>query len=181
MLDNMKQYLSALDIPIEQKRYAMNFCKKIKYLDNLHDSVAKEVNEHVCVGYGNPNSKICFVFKDKNAYDIVRPLIQNTLDKFGINNWDIYITFVNKTEKEYSKKYLYLTNEIHAIKPQLLYVFDNDDIIYKEIINAFLSRNIDLPERYFLVSIQKLASMEEHVRQELWGIFRYLINYKTIN
>lgn len=180
MLDNMRQYLSALDIPVEQKRYAMNFCKKIKYLEELQGLAVQELNEYVCTGYGNVNSKICFVFKDKQTYDIIRPLVQDILEKFSINAWDIYITFVNKSTKEYPRKYPYLINELHAINPNLLYVFDKDDTIYKDIVNAFLSQNITLPEKYFLVDTQKLASIEENVRQELWNVFRYLINYKDI-
>jgi hypothetical protein len=181
MLDNIKEYLSALDIPIEQKRYAMNFCKKIDYLENLQSIAAQEVNEYVCTGYGNPNSKICFLFKDKETYDTVRPLVQDILSKFDINPWDVYITFVNKTSCEYSKKYSYLINEIHAVGSKFLCMFDNNDIVYKEVINEFLTNNVNLPDKYFLIDIQKLGSIEENVRQELWSVFRYLINYKTIN
>ena len=59
MNDDMKTYLSALQIPVEQKRYAMNFCKKIRYLNELHEMAVKEINGYIRVGYGNVNSKIC--------------------------------------------------------------------------------------------------------------------------
>lgn len=180
MLDNMRQYLTALNISSEQKRYTINFCKKIQYLNELHISVSQEVNDYVCTGYGNVNSKICFVFKDKNSCNVIRPLIQDILDKFNINTWDIYMTFVDKTTKDYPKKYSYLMNEIYAINPNLLYVFDKDDAIYNDIIDAFNVRNVSLPDKHFLVDVQKLASTDTDVRQELWNIFRYLINYKEI-
>lgn len=179
-LDNMRQYLSALSIPSEQKRYAMNFCKKMDYLNNLHNIAAQETGEYICTGYGNVNSKICFVFKDKDSYDVLKPLIQEILDKFHINLWDIYVTFLNKTKSEYSKKYSFLSNEIHAVGSELLYIFDKDDNIYKDIVSHFLVRNIPLPAKYFFVDIQKLASMDTEVRKELWNVFRYLINYKEI-
>lgn len=177
-MDNMRQYLSALNISSEQKRYAMNFCKKIQYLNELHELASKEVNDYIQVGYGNVNSKICFVFKDKDSCDAIRPLIQSVLDKFNINTWEVYITFVDKTVKDYSRKYSFLVNEIYAVNPSILYVFDKDDNMYKDIISSFLVRNIALPNKYFLVDIQKLLSTDTGIRQELWNIFRYLINYK---
>lgn len=180
MLDTMRQYLTALPIEAEQKRYTMNFCKKMQYLNELHMSAAQETNGYVCTGYGNVNSKICFVFRDKNSCDVIRPLIQDILDKFNVNTWDVYMTFVNKTAEEYSKKHSYLVNEIHAVNPKLLYVFDKDDTMYKDIVSSFLVRNIALPDKHFAVDVQKLASSEVSVRQELWSIFRYLINYKEI-
>lgn len=179
-MDDMKQYLSALEIPSEQKRYVMNFCKKAYYLNELHEIVAKDTNENINTGSGNVNSKICFVFKDKNSYEIIRPLLQEILDKFHINIWDIYITFVNKTQVDYSKKYSFLINEIHAVNPGLLYVFDKDDDTYKDIVSSFLVRNIVLPEKYFFIDVQKLASSDTEIRKDLWNTFRYLINYKEI-
>lgn len=181
MLERMKQYLSsALSIPSEQKRYTMNFCKKINYLNELHAVAIQDTNEYVCTGFGNVNSKICFVFKDKEVYEIVRPLIQETLDKFHINAWDVYVTFVNKTKSEYSKKYSFLVNELHAINPSLMYIYDNDEVMYDEILEEFQKRNIALPSKHFLVDIQQLGSVEIEVRKALWNIFKYLINYKEI-
>ena len=100
------------------------------------------------------------------------------LDKFNINTWEVYITFVNKTAKDYSRKYSFLVNEIYAVNPELLYVFDTDDIMYNDIINAFLTRNVSLPNKHFLVDTQKISSTDTNIRKELWNIFRYLINYK---
>lgn len=180
MLDKIRQYLSALTISSEQKRYAMNFCKKMNYLNELQAIAIQDTNEYVCTGYGNINSKICFVFKDKATYDIIKPLIQNILDKFDINSWDVYITFVDKTKSEYDRKYPFLVNEIHAVGAKLLYVFDKDDIVYNQIVNAFTTRNINLPEKHFLINAQKLTSTNDEDRKHLWNMFKYLINYKEI-
>jgi hypothetical protein len=180
MLNEMRQYLTALDIPPEQKRYTMNFCKKMQYLNELHMLASQETGGYVCTGYGNVNSKICFVFKDKNSCDTLRPLIQDILDKFNVNTWDVYMTFVDKTEKEYPKKYSFLVNEIHAINPGLLYVFDKDNSIYLEMHRAFIDRNIDWPEKFFNITVEYLASTDKEVRKLLWRDFRYLINYKEI-
>ena len=176
--DNFKQYLSALQIPVEQKRYAMNFCKKIKYLDELHNIAAKEVNECVNVGYGNVNSKICLLFKDKKSYLNNKSLIEKLLEKYDINIWNVYITFVNKTEMEYGKKYSYLIHELYAINPSVLYVFDDNNAIYTNTIHSFPSFNINYPDKHFFIDINKLISNNENERKELWNMLKYLINYK---
>ena len=178
MLDNIRQY--TLAIPSEQKRYAMNFCKKINYLNELRDTAAQDIQEYICSGYGNVNSRICFVFKNSNHYNAIKPLLQEILDKLHINSWDVYVTFVDKSKKEYSKKYLFLINELHAINPGLLYIFDKDKEMYKDIISYFIVKNIDLPEKYFFIDVQKITSTDTEVRKELWGMFKYLINYKEI-
>lgn len=171
MLDNIKEYLSALDIPSEQKRYSMSFCKKLKYLDDIHAIASKETNEYVASGYGNVNSKICFVFKDIDSYKSMKSLIQDILDKFNINSWNIYITFINKTKSEYNKKYSFLANEIYAVGPKLLYIFNEDDDVYSNIIKAFNDRNIPLPEKHFLINVDS---------SDYKNAFKYLINYREM-
>ena len=180
MLSKVRQYLSALNIESEQKRYAMNFCKKMKYLDELRDVAIQDTSEYICTGYGNVNSQICFVFKDKQAHDVLKPLIVEILDKFHVNSWDVYVTFVDKTQKEYSKKYSFLANEVHAVGTNLMFVFDKDDAMYNDILEAFNTRNIALPEKHFLIDVHKLASTETEDRKILWESFKYLINYKEI-
>lgn len=180
MFDDMRQYLSALNIDSEQKRYAMNFCKKAYYLNELHEIAIRDTDEHVNIGYGNVNSQICFVFRDKDRFDLVKSLVQDILDKFNINIWNVYITFVDKTASEYNKKYSYLANEINAVGSKLLYVLDKGDTLYKDVIDSFTTHNIALPERHFAVDIEKIASSDTEARKELWSIFRYIINYKEI-
>ena len=60
-IDDMKQYLLSLNIPSKDKRYTMNFCKKMEYLDNLKQITIKELHEPVISGYGNVNSQICII------------------------------------------------------------------------------------------------------------------------
>ena len=180
MLNQMRQYLSALDINTEQKRYAMNFCKKVQYLEELHHIAIQDTEEHVCIGYGNVNSQICFVFSNKNIYDTFKSAITDILEKFNLSPWNIYITFINKTQKEYEKKYSFLVNELHAIGANSVFVFDKDETMYNKIIETFGMRNITLPERHFFIDIQKIVSTEDEDRKELWNSFKYLINYKEI-
>ena len=49
----MKEYLSNLPIPIEQKQYAMSFYNKIIHLDKLHSIATNITHSYVCTGYGN--------------------------------------------------------------------------------------------------------------------------------
>ena len=180
MLNEMRQYLSALTIDTEQKRYAMNFCKKIQYLEELRHIAVQDTGEHICTGYGNVNSRICLVFENKEKYDLIKSIIATTLEKFQLNPWNVYITFVDKTKSEYDKKYSFLINEIHAIGADLMLIFDTDERLYDEITNAFNVRNISLPEKHFFIDVNKLASIEQEDRKVLWNAFKYLINYKEI-
>ena len=85
MIDKMRQYLSGLDIDTEQKKYAINFCKKVQYLDTLHNVAIDNTNNYVNTGYGNVNSQICFVFNNKEEYKVLKPAIVEMLEKFNIN------------------------------------------------------------------------------------------------
>jgi hypothetical protein len=181
VLNNLRSFLSGLSVPVEQKRYTMNFFKKTAYLNELHELAIKDTGEHINVGYGNVNSKICFVFKNPESYNTIKPLIDNILEKFEVNSWDVYITFVDKTKNEYDKKYSFLVNEIHAVGSQLLYVFDKDNTTYLDIIRAFVEHNIDFPETHKGIELEYLASTDIEVRKLLWHDFKYLINYKEIN
>lgn len=178
MLENMRNYLLSSNMCADDKRYTMNFCKKIQYLDELHQYIAKDTGEHVSVGYGNVNSRVCIVVQNEKALNVVKPLIQSVLNKFNMNFWDIYITFVDKTEQEYAKKYSVLVNEIHAINPGILYVLDKDDTIYSSIMQELTTRNVNVLEKHFNIEIELLASTDVEVRKALWQKFKYLINYK---
>lgn len=179
-LNDMKQYLLSLDINPEDKRYTMNFCKKNEYLEGLRMAAVSDLHEHVSTGYGNINSKICFVIKDEKSFKVIKPLIQEILDKFHINFWNIYVTFVNKTVTEYPKKYIYLINEIYAVRPNILYVFDKDEVMYNNIIAEFRNNNVPIPHKHFFVDVIKLSSSDTEIRKELWDSLKYLINYKEI-
>lgn len=176
----MKDYLSNLPIPTEQKQYTMSFYNKIIHLNKLHSIATNLVHSYVRTGYGNVNSRICFVFKNKELYDTVYKNILSILDKFQINIWDIYITFIDKTEIDYKEKFYYLTSELHTINPNLVCIFDNDNNYYNIIQTYYKTQNITLPDKMFFVDIQKIQSTNEEVRQELWNIFKYLINYKEL-
>lgn len=179
-LAETKEYLLSLNINPDDKRYAMSFCKKMDYINDLINKVISDTHEHVSIGYGNVNSKICFVVKDENTFEIIKPLIQEILEKFHLNFWNVYVTFVDKTKTEYANKYTCLINELHAIKPGVMFVVGHDDKQYNEICNAFTNANIALPKTHFYIDIQKLGSTEPATRKELWMKFKYLINYKEI-
>lgn len=161
----------------------MNFCKKMEYLDNLKKITIKELHEPIISGYGNVNSQICIVTKNENAFNIVKPLLQDVLDKLHINMWDIYITYVDKTKKEYSRKFSYLAHELSAIKPKVIYYLDNDENNYNTLLNAFKTDNINISDdaiSIHYVDIKKLGSSEVEDRKYLWEIFKHMINFREI-
>lgn len=178
-LQEIKEYLLPLGIPDIDKRYTMNFCKKLEYLEGLRSKVAKDTGMNVSGGYGDINSNICFIFNNVKNFNVMKSIIQEKLDLFDINFWQIYVTFINKIEKDYSMKYSMITSELSAVKPKLLYVFDKDKRVYDEIINSLNKFNVAVPERNFFVDVMDLASDDEEIKKQLWFTLHYLINYKT--
>ena len=180
-LDDFKQYLVSLNAASDNKRYAMNFYKKSEYLESLKQEAINDLHCHISSGYGNVNSNICFIFPNEESLSIVKSLIQDILKVLKINLWDIYITFVDKSSQEYSKKYNYLMNELNAIKPSIVYVFGKDKSVIDRLKQEYTQYNISVSNHYFqFVDVQQLASSKEEDRIALWNIFKYMINYREI-
>ena len=162
----MKQYLlSSSNIASDDKRYTMNFCKKTEYLNHLRETVVQDVHEYVSTGYGNVNSQICFIFDNEQTFEIVKPFVQDILDKFHISFWSIYVTFVDKTTNEYSKKIPYIANEINAVNPNLIYFVVNQEKTEELIVDELERISNKKPERFFYVDIKELSSSEEETRR----------------
>lgn len=179
LTNNVKQYLvDSSDISNDEKKYTMNFCKKLEYLNGLRDVVVKELHTAVTVGYGSVNSKICLVFSNENSFLLLKPVIQEILEKFRLNLWDIYVTFVDKTPIEYANKYAYLVNELYAVGSQVVYIIDKDEAIFDNINKAFSVMNVPRPtDKMFFISAISLCSSEEE--KKISSIFKYLINYRN--
>ena len=181
-VSDIKQYLLGADeISKQDKEYTLNFCNKIDYLNKLRDTAINELHEPIHTGYGDINSKICFVFKDEESFELIKPVVQSILEEFKLNFWDVYVTFINKTKHEYSKKYGYLINELYAVSPKVLYVIDKDDTSYNNINKAFASSKIPHPsEKAFFISIEDICTTDEEKKKKLlWKILKYLINYRN--
>ena len=180
--NDLKQYLLSLDTASEDKNYSMMFYKKLQYLESIKQTAINDLHCHISSGYGNVNSKICFVFNNENTLKIIKPLIQDILDKLKINLWSIYITFLDKTEDEYSKKYNYLMNELNCINPDIIYVFDNNDSCVNQLKQEFTKYNIYKHNNFFqFIDIKLLSSSELNDRKLLWDSFKYMIGYKDID
>lgn len=175
----IRDYLLPLNIPSEDKRYVLNFCKKIKYLEELRNRAAMATGDRVELGYGDANSKLCFIFKNKQEFNAVKKVLQSHLDDFCLNLWQIWITFVDKTETEYADKYIFMAHEINAINPTVVYVFGNDQSIAATAEQAI--RKIGCPDmkHYFFVDTGILSDPD--AKKILWPQFRYLINYQTLD
>lgn len=180
-LGDTKQYLLSLSIPQDDKRYVMSFYKKLQHLEELRKKVAGDTNKDVSGGYGDVNSKICFIFNNQTLFNAAKQMIQDKLDLFEVNFWQIYVTFINKVDCEYPYRYEVIASELSAIKPDLLYVFDSDKAAYNKIMAAMAQFNIPVPERPFFIDIQEMASDDPEVKKKIWHTLRYLINYKTLD
>lgn len=178
-LNKVQGYLSDLSIDVKDKRYSMNFCKKNEYIQSIMQQAIQETQTHMSFGYGNVNSNICFVVNDETMFNDIKPLVQEVLDKFDINFWDIYVTFIYKTSKVYNRCINLLMNEINAVSPKIIYVFDKDEKALNALLNEFTKYGVT-PPKYYYVNIDKLSEKTVEVKRELWKMFRYLINYKEI-
>lgn len=179
-IDNTRQYLLANDaISKQDKEYALNFCKKIEYLEQLKMSAVNELHETLSSGYGDVNSNICFVFETEELFQTLKPELQRIFEILKLDFWDVYVTFVDKTKSEYKSKYGFLMHEIHAISPKVLYIVGDTDNSYNILNRTFAIAKINHPaSKAFYVSPQLICSTEEKGKKELWQMFKYLINYK---
>lgn len=179
-VDKTKQYLSANNsISKQDKEYTLNFCKKTEYLEQLKQSLISELHEAVSSGYGDVNSKICFIFDSEESFILLKPALQECLEKFKIDLWSVYVTFVNKTKAEYSSKYGFLMHEVYAVSPRVLYVISETDESYNALNKTFAIAKVNHPAaKAFFLSPQLLCATEEKEKRKLWEMFKYLINYK---
>lgn len=177
-----KQYLSETSTSVDDKKYCMSFCNKMLYLDNLKQEAIKDVHEPFSSGYGNVNSRICFVFQNEDSFNIIKPLLQEILEKFNMHFWNVYVTFIDKCKTDYNKKYLYLSNELNAISPSVIYDIGctNTNALMFALNGDEVTPVKVKYDKCFHIEAKAIASTEESVRRELWQSFKFLLNYKEI-
>lgn len=173
-----KDYLSSLGISSQDKQAALKFFKKADYFESLREKVNKNTNTPVLMGYGNLNSKICFVVQNKKIYESIKPVLTHYMDKFGINIWDVYITFVDKTEVIYPEKLNLLVHEVHAVNPDVLYLFLDNPKSYQDIVDQYKAINVSMPCKIFNIIVPDFDTNDSLLQQNFFDIFKYLINYK---
>ena len=177
-LPELKDFLSRLNIGPAEKNFVFDFCKKNEYIDALMNAAIDDVKGHVSIGYGNINGKIMLIFRDENSLKILKSVIQEFFERFGIDLWTVYITYVNKTEQEYGKKYNLLFNEINAIKPEIIYFVEQDDNNVIELKKEFNKYGVKFPKHYVL-DPEKLVGNEQDKR-EIIKVLKFAVNYKDI-
>lgn len=180
-VDKIRQYLLPLNIPNEDKRYVLNFCKKIEYLEGLRKQAADETGERVELGYGDANSRICFIFRNKREFQAIKKVLQSHLDEFSLNLWQIWITFVDKTPSEYANKYTLLAHEMNAINPTVVYVFGDNQEVAAEAEQVIRQVGCSNLKHYFFVDFEVFSKDDVESKKILWPQFRYLINYQTLD
>ena len=149
-------------------------------METLRDKLYKDTQMNVTPGYGNVNSKICLVFNNPERLKIVKPFVQEQMDGFKINFWDVWTTFINKTSSDYPYKFDLLGYELNAVHPQCLYVFTDVDDDYDNVIKCITKISGSLPERYFNIHIADFASQDMSIKRKLWYDFHYFINYNSL-
>ena len=175
-IEKFKDYLKDLDIDKDEKNYALNFNKKNDYLNNLRLAMVKEIGKDITMGYGDVNSKILIMFKDRNSFLSVKKSLQSLFALAKFNFWDTYITFINKTDADYPKKYEFIIREIIAVHPDIIYLI-GDESDYNKINMVFAENKLTYPAIHSFCISEKQINDENAVK-DLWSKFKYLINYK---
>ena len=146
MNNEVKKYINSLDISEEDKRDFYNFSIRKDYLSRLMSKLIKETNQKVSFGYGNYNSKICFIFDTKEYESDMEDMVFNFLKSLNIDRYSIYITYVDKA-KDYNKKYELLANELNAIRPKIIYYFGEGNL---DELNRIYSQITEVPKEYII-------------------------------
>ena len=179
--NKLKDYLTGLQIANAEKQKVMSFYKKTDYINSIMEKAIEDTHQKMSFGYGNVNSKICLVVESEETYNFIKPVLQDYFDMFDTNIWDIYITFVDKSAKNYSKKINLLMNEINAVSPQLLYMIGSSDNYYTALAQEMTNYNLQLNMKTIFISTEKLLSSDPEVQKEIKRLFVFLINYMTID
>lgn len=179
-LKNFKDYLAKQnDISPGDKRYVMAFCKKEEYLESLRKYAASIVHCRIVTGYGNVNSGVCLVFPDEDKFKIIKSLLQDKLEKLNINFWDIYITFSRKTEVDYPMQYNYLMNELYAVGPKVVYVFDNSEDTIQKLKEEYVKAGLEEPKQFQFIDIASFVKGDNDA--DIWKKLLFIPGYVFIN
>ena len=181
--ETFKAYLLSLDIPAEDKSYVLKFFKKADYFESLREVVTKDTNQVISMGYGNLNSKIGFIMQDSSIFESVKELLLEYMNKFDMNIWNVYITFINKVDIDYDERFSLLVHELHAVGPEVLYFFVTDEEHYLSTLNEYKKFNINLPRKVFKIIVPEAGAdknmfTDNALEKQFFGMFKYLINYK---
>lgn len=178
--ETFKAYLSSLNIPADDKKYVLSFFKKADYFESLREIINQDTGETIAMGYGNFNSKIGFVVEDKSIFEVIKPLIVEYMDKFDINIWNTYLTFIKKAKTDYQEHYSLLVHELHAVNPNVLYFFVRKEETYNQIISEYENRSVKLPTKVFHIVVPEDGIDNNALQKQFFDMFKYLINYKEI-
>ena len=179
-IKKVKQYLLDLDTTAEAKRYTLNFCKKMDYIQSIMSQAINETHEHFDFGYGNYNAKICIVANTISEFNEIKQRLQKVLEKFGSNFWNVYVTYVYKTKNEYRRSINLLMNEINAISPNIVYIFGRNEKVANSLKDEFIKYNVGSSIQFYFIDIDKFLNPSDDDRKRFWNMFKYLINYKEV-
>lgn len=177
-LNNIKDYLIPLNIQNTDKKSFMDFYKKMSYIETLMENLALSVNEKINMGYGDFNSKVCFIFKDRQTFEKLKDSLQKNIEIVDVHFWQVYTTYVSKTSKELPNDISILMHELNAIKPQIIYLFDENDEVLNKLNQECAANNIPCTTKQLLINPDMILNDNTQSRKDLWKLLKFLVNYK---
>ena len=181
---DMSGYVKTLtDLTDEEKIKSVSFYKKKNYVNSLGEKLISLTGQKVEMGYGNINSKIVFIFKNKSRVKRIKKRIEKIMEGADSIFSDVYVTFLDKTEKIIYDKYAYMSAELSAIKPVIIYyISDNDNDLSEDNDFNSLKKNVNETVKinpvFYYITETELMSEDIQIRRNLWQKFRFIINYK---
>ena len=168
---NLDDYLKQNVNDSREINNTKTFYDKFEKLNSIYNDIA--VSDKLLRSQGKYNSKICFIFKDKEHYNLCMKSLHRILPIYGIDMWDILTLFSDKTENN-ADNISILFKEIQVVNPLVIYIFDNDGL-NEMIINEAQNKTVLCCKMINVDNIDKV--LEKNISTEIFDLFEYLITY----
>ena len=144
--------------------------------NNLSELYNKEHRDDIKLlrSEGKYNSKICFIFKDKEHLKECSESLKRIMNVYDIQFWDVLILFENKfNDKKQNINILF--SELLIVNPLVVYIFDNVNLV-NELLDSSTNQNKIIG--FKMINVNNISNMiENNLSSDIFDLFEYLITY----
>ena len=135
MNKEIKEYVNSLNginISEADKQDFIRFCRKEQYIQGLMKQMYEDVHRKMHYGYGDYDASIVFVYQNMDVKNRCVKSIETMMNKFSVDIFSTYCTYIDKTDVDYTLKYTLLAYELNCVSPQIVYfICDNEECVDK--------------------------------------------------
>ncbi len=172
MKQEVIDYVNSTNCSQYDKNDFILFCKKQEYLDKIMGIMFNTVKCKINYGYGNLNSDICFLFDDIQSEEAIKKELANILNKYNIDYYSIYVTYINKCDRFYGRYLELLYSELNAVNSKIIYYFGESEEQINLFKDLYIKNNKTFNYRYINTKDFNFDSMKSEIK--------YMIKYKNI-